>query len=76
MNIQYKLLSFHDLNLMNDLLDCFGTAFEEEHVYSGSRPEAEYMKDLLKGDTFIALAAMHEGQLVGGLAAYELKKFE
>jgi aminoglycoside 3-N-acetyltransferase I len=35
-----------------------------------------YLKGLLDGDSFIALAALAEGEVVGGLAAYRLRKFE
>lgn len=45
-------------------------------TYSGNRPPAAYLRRLLGGDTFIALAALKSGEVVGGLAAYELHKFE
>lgn len=43
---------------------------------SGARPSAAYLGRLLASDTFIALAALKSGEVVGGLAAYELHKFE
>ncbi len=76
MNIEYKRLVYSDLDLMNDLLDCFGTAFEQPETYGDARPDSEYIESLLKGDTFIALVALDDSKVVGGLAAYELKKFE
>ena len=45
-------------------------------TYSAARPSRGYLVRLLDGDTFIALVALKENQVVGGLAAYELKKFE
>jgi aminoglycoside 3-N-acetyltransferase I len=39
-------------------------------------PSKEYLQQLLGSDTFIALVALKNGEVVGGLAAYELKKFE
>ena len=65
-----------DLELMNGLLTMFGAAFDEVDTYGGNRPDAAYLQQLLGSDAFIALAAVQNGEVVGGLAAYELKKFE
>ena len=40
------------------------------------RKGADYLRQLLDSDYFIAIAALKEGEVVGGLTAYELKKFE
>ena len=61
---------------MNALLSVFGEAFEDVDTYGAKRPRPEYLRELLAGDTFIALAAVEGSQVIGGLAAYELKKFE
>jgi aminoglycoside 3-N-acetyltransferase I len=61
---------------MEALLATFGEAFNEVDTYSGSRPDAAYLQQLLGSDYFIALAALQDGDIVGGIAAYELKKFE
>ena len=65
-----------DVALMDDLLDLFAEAFDEPETYGGNRPSAEYLRQLLAGDTFIALVAVESGGVIGGLAAYELRKFE
>jgi aminoglycoside 3-N-acetyltransferase I len=65
-----------DLRLMDDLLTMFGEAFDEVVTYGERRPGAEYLRRLLESECFIALAAVTGGIVVGGLAAYELKKFE
>jgi aminoglycoside 3-N-acetyltransferase I len=39
-------------------------------------PSEAYLRRLLSRDSSIALAALKSGQVVGGIAAYELKKFE
>jgi aminoglycoside 3-N-acetyltransferase I len=62
--------------LMNALLSVFGEAFDDVDTYGAKRPRPEYLRQLLAGDTFIALAAVEGSQVIGGLAAYELKKFE
>lgn len=61
---------------MYGLLDMFGKAFGDEHSYGERRPGAVYLAGLLTRDEFIALAATDGDQVVGGLAAYELRKFE
>lgn len=62
--------------LMNALLCVFGEAFDDADTYGARRPRPEYLRQLLASDTFIALAAVEGSQVIGGLAAYELKKFE
>lgn len=39
-------------------------------------PDEDYLRRLLGSDTFIALAALKRDEVIGGIAAYELKKFE
>jgi aminoglycoside 3-N-acetyltransferase I len=65
-----------DLAMMHALLDVFGEAFGEEDTYGGARPGPEYLRRLLASDTFIALAALKGDGVVGGLAAYVMRKFE
>jgi aminoglycoside 3-N-acetyltransferase I len=69
-------ISAKDLALMEELLAVFGEAFNEVDTYSSSRPSETYLKRLLNSDYFIALAALKNGAVVGGLTAYELQKFE
>jgi aminoglycoside 3-N-acetyltransferase I len=71
-----KQLTSDDVALMEGLLTAFGEAFDEVDTYGGKRPRAAYLKRLLGSDYFIALAALKSGEVVGGIAAYELKKFE
>lgn len=74
--ISIRQLAANDLVLMEDLLDTFGEAFDEVETYSSSRPSPAYLQRLLSSDYFIALAALKNGSVVGGIAAYELQKFE
>jgi aminoglycoside 3-N-acetyltransferase I len=69
-------LSAGDLPLMEGLLTTFGEAFEDAATYSSFRPSADYLERLLGSDYFIALVALKDGSVVGGIAAYELHKFE
>lgn len=61
---------------MRALLAKFGEAFNDVETYTGRPPNSGYLRRLLGSDYFIALAATKDSTVVGGLAAYELKKFE
>ena len=54
----------------------FGEAFDDMDTYTGAPPRSEYLERLLGSDTFIAVAAFDTDQIVGGVAAYVLPKFE
>jgi aminoglycoside 3-N-acetyltransferase I len=69
-------LSTDDVVLMEALLCVFGEAFEDAETYGAKRPTSGYLRQLLAGDSFIAVVARKGDEVVGGLAAYELKKFE
>jgi aminoglycoside 3-N-acetyltransferase I len=69
-------LKADDAALMQALLTTFGEAFSDAENYTRHRPGTDYLRRLLGGDAFIALAALKNGDVVGGIAAYELKKFE
>jgi aminoglycoside 3-N-acetyltransferase I len=76
MGYTLRTLTPEDLSLMDGLLTMFGEAFGDTDTYGKKRPSAAYMKRLLGSDTFIALVALQGEEVVGGIAAYELKKFE
>lgn len=61
---------------MRALLDLFGRAFDDRPGYCERQPDDAYLRDLLANPGFIALAALEGVQVVGGLAAYVLPKFE
>ena len=65
-----------DVPLMEAMLSLFGEVFADTATYGAKRPDARYLAALLAGDSFIALAGLVDDTVVGGLAAYELKKFE
>ncbi len=74
--LQIVQLGSDDSALMHSVLDVFGEAFDEREIYGNERPSEAYIQGLLAGDSFIALAALDGEQVVGGLAAYVLRKFE
>ena len=71
-----RTLGPDDVALMEGMSAMFGQAFNEPDTYGGARPREVYLRRLLGGDSFIAVAALQDGEVVGGLVAYELRKFE
>jgi aminoglycoside 3-N-acetyltransferase I len=61
---------------LKDLLRVFGDAFEDRDTYQGAVPDDTYLRSLLASPHFIVVVATNDGTVVGGLAAYELQKFE
>ncbi|HVL77312.1 MAG TPA: AAC(3)-I family aminoglycoside N-acetyltransferase [Noviherbaspirillum sp.] len=74
--LEIRPLTSNELPLMHALLTMFGEAFNEVDTYGAKRPSAAYLGRLLDRDDFIALVAMKNGEVIGGLAAYDLHKFE
>jgi aminoglycoside 3-N-acetyltransferase I len=74
--IEIRQLGGGDVPVMHAMLTAFGDAFDDHESYSGNRPRDEYLRRLLSSDSFIALAALKGEAVVGGIAAYELRKFE
>ena len=71
-----RQLSSGDVDLFRRMLDLFGRVFDQVDTYVGAQPGNAYLQNLLGGDPFIAVVASKDETIVGGLAAYELKKFE
>lgn len=71
-----RQLAVDDISLMHEMLDVFGEAFDEAETFGKARPSDSYSRRLLGSPSFIALTALQDGVVVGGLAAYELQKFE
>jgi aminoglycoside 3-N-acetyltransferase I len=71
-----RALGPDDIPTMRAMLTMFGTAFHDARTYSAAQPGAQYLQRLLGSDSFIALAALQREEVVAGLAAYVLRKFE
>jgi aminoglycoside 3-N-acetyltransferase I len=76
MSLDIRHLTADDVPLMVALLATFGEVFNEVETYTAKRPGTGYLRELLAGESFIALVALKNGEVVGGIAAYELRKFE
>ena len=74
--IDIRQLGPGDLELFRSLMSMFGEVFEEPETYTGNRPGQDYVERLLRNENFVALAAVENDTVIGGLAAYELPKFE
>jgi aminoglycoside 3-N-acetyltransferase I len=58
------------------LLAVFAKAFDDAESYVSAPPSDNYLNTLIGRDDFIPLVAVSDGAVVGGLAAYVLRKFE
>jgi aminoglycoside 3-N-acetyltransferase I len=72
----FEQISAADLPLMKQVLALFGEVFGEPETYLRNPPTDGYLRTLLAKPHFIALVARDGEQVIGGLAAYELEKFE
>lgn len=71
-----RLLGPDDEARMRSMLTLFGRAFDEPDTYVARQPSSTYLRSLLADRSFLAVAAIAHGQVVGGAAAYILTKFE
>jgi aminoglycoside 3-N-acetyltransferase I len=65
-----------ELASLKELLKVFGEAFNEPETFERAKPSDGYLNSLLESVMFIPLVAIADGKVVGGLAAYVLKKYE
>jgi len=71
-----RQLDTEDVDVIKQLLEVFAQAFGDMDAYQSAVPSDEYLRSLLAKPDFIALAALANEKVVGGLAAYVLQKFE
>lgn len=69
---QARQLTPSETPILRALIDVFGEAFESEEEYKRARPSDTYLAALLAKPHFLALAATHGDEVIGGLTAYEL----
>ena len=75
-DIRVRMLGEDDISSIRAMMKMFGEAFEDRSTYTDSQPGDAYLRDLLESKTFLAVAAFSGSEVVGGLAAYVLPKFE
>jgi ribosomal protein S18 acetylase RimI-like enzyme len=76
MTYSYRQLTRDDLGAFRQLLRVFGEAFDDVETYQRAVPSDDYLRSLLGKPDFIVVAALDEAQVVGGLTAYVLEKYE
>jgi aminoglycoside 3-N-acetyltransferase I len=76
MSYTYQQLTGADVKTFKELLRVFGEAFEDISTYQDAVPSDGYLQSFLSKPHVIALVALDEKSVVGGLVAYELEKFE
>jgi aminoglycoside 3-N-acetyltransferase I len=76
MDYEFRQLTVSDTGPLKELLRVFGEAFNDVTTYQDAVPGDDYLQSVLAKPHFIAILARHGTAVVGGLAAYELDKFE
>lgn len=71
-----RVLGADDLASLRAMLSMFGKAFGDVPTFTARQPDDAYLQELLSSRTFVAVAAFAAGEVVGGIAAYVLPKFE
>lgn len=75
-DFRVRRLDARDLAAFRAMLSMMGRAFDDVVTYTAAQPDDAYLRRLLAGPQFVAIAALSGAEVVGGLAAYELQKFE
>ncbi len=71
-NFSIRPLTAEESDLAQELAMVMALAFEAETPPSARRP---YLEQLLASSQFVALAAFHEGRVIGGITAHVLPSF-
>ncbi|MCO6391301.1 AAC(3)-I family aminoglycoside N-acetyltransferase [Aliihoeflea aestuarii] len=71
-----RRLAAGDEPLLRKLNRLFATAFDDPESYASKPPADTYLSALLAKDHVIALVLTDGAEVMGGLVAYELEKFE
>ena len=75
-DLDVRMLGPGDANALRGMLDLFGRVFEDSDSYSSRQPASDYLTNLLASANFVAIGAWSGEEIIGGLAAYVLPKFE
>ena len=65
-----------DVRLFRKLNTLFGEVFADQETYGAEPPSEVDLEDLLAKEHVVALVALAGEEVIGGLVAYELDKFE
>ena len=70
---QLSSVDIQELRFLNQL---FADVFQDPENYAGHKPGDEYLRRILGNGSIFIFAAFCDNQIIGGLVAYELLKFE
>ena len=76
MSFAIRRLAASDIALTKRLNALFARAFEDDDSYLSAPPSADYLRQVLALNSTIALVAMVDEEVAGGLVAYVLPKLE
>lgn len=71
-----RQLGAREASAFREMLSVFAKAFEDHDGYALHQPRDGYLSERLADSAFIAIAGYSGQSLIGGLAAYVLRKFE
>jgi aminoglycoside 3-N-acetyltransferase I len=72
----FEQLGRADVARLKQLLAVFGEAFGDRAAYQDAVPRDGYLESFLADERCFSIVAMEAEEVVGGLVAYELVKFE
>jgi aminoglycoside 3-N-acetyltransferase I len=75
-SVTIRRLGPADLSLLRRLNALFGEAFADPETYTGAPPDDAYLEGLLAKEHVFPVVALAGEEVLGGLVAYELEKFE
>ncbi len=75
-SVTIRRLGPADLLLLRRLNALFGEAFADPETYTGAPPDDAYLEGLLAKEHVFPVVALAGEEVLGGLVAYELEKFE
>jgi aminoglycoside 3-N-acetyltransferase I len=76
MYLSVRELTSADVAVLRRLNVLFGQAFHDPETYGAEPPSDTYLAALLAREHIVTLVALSGEEVVGGLVAYELDKFE
>jgi aminoglycoside 3-N-acetyltransferase I len=76
MSVNVQQLKVGDADLLRAMIGVFAEAFDDAAHYTSNQPNTDYLQKFLGRDNVIAMCAIVDSHVVGGLIAYELMKFE
>jgi aminoglycoside 3-N-acetyltransferase I len=71
-----RRLEAADICLLRELNALFGRAFADPATFKDDPPDDTYVEDLLSREHIAVVVALKDEDLVGGLVAYAIDKFE